>query len=309
MNTTPNLDALRTRYLREQRTRTKTSTHREESRLWRSTILPGLGATRPLAELVAEPPAGGDSPIAVWYGDLAGTPYVANRALNSLSHALALAERLRWIPADSNPCRGLRRYPERARLRYPDRDELERLDVALARLLEAGQVTDVSADAIRALELTGRRRNEILRLAWRPGTPGARGWVDLDAGVLHLEETKTGPQVVPLSERGLELFLRRSHARGASPWVFPAPRNPERPLAGLQRAWERVCELAGISGACVHSLRHSFATRALESGIDSRLVMGLLGHRDRRSLDRYQHPTLDALRRAANALDAAPAHA
>lgn len=309
MNTTPNLDALRSRYLREQRPRTKASTHREESRLWRSMILPAFGASTPLAELVVEPEPGADGRIPSWYAELAGTPYVANRALNSLSHALALAERLRWIPEGSNPCKGLRRYAERARLRYPDRDELERLDGALARLLERGQVTESSADAIRALELTGCRRNEILRLAWRPGTAGALGWIDLDAGVLDYSDSKGGPKVVPLGENALELFRRRAHARGASPWVFPAPRNPERPLAGLQRAWERACELAGISGACIHSLRHSFATRALEAGIDSRLVMGLLGHRDRRSLDRYQHPTIDALRRAANALDGAPAHA
>jgi integrase len=303
MRPTATLAALAARHLCVQHTRTKPSTYREESRLWQRTLLPAFGASTLLAELVRETAAGADGRIDRWFAELAVKPYLANRALNSLAHAFALAERLRWVPADSNPCRGIRRYPERARLRYPDRSELERLDAALARLLAAGAVTDASADAIQALALTGRRRNEILRLAWRPGTSGARGWVDLGEGVLRLEDTKTGPQDVPLSRCALELFQRRAHARDASPWVFPSSRRQSEPLAGLQRAWERACGAAGIAGACIHSLRHSFATRALEAGVDSRLVMGLLGHRDRRSLDRYQHPTIAALRRAADALD------
>lgn len=298
----PKLQELGARHLRAQQTRTKPTTHGEECRLWRATILPGLGAATPIADLARDHQGTEDNPVAVWFAGLAGTPYLANRAINSLSHALTLAERLRWIPADSNPCRGIRRYPERPRLRYPDQSELERLDEALDHLLDAGEITESSADAIRALRLTGRRRNEILRLAWRPGVAGSRGWVDLNAGALRLEETKTGPQVVPLSRAALELFRRRSERAEGTPWAFPS-RTPDAPLAGLQRAWQRVCDRAGIDGACVHSLRHSFATRALEVGVDSRLVMGLLGHRDRRSLDRYQHPTIDALRRAADAME------
>lgn len=298
------LDALRSRYLREQSRRTKPTTQREEARLWQTSILPGLGAARPLDELVAEPAGDHDGPIAAWFAELSGSPYVANRALNSLSHALALAERLRWIPRDSNPCPRIRRHPERPRLRYPDRGELERLEAALARLLGDGAITDSSHDAIHALTLTGCRRSEILRLSWRPGTPGALGWVDLDEGVLRYSDSKGGPKDVPLNRRAFELFRRRAHARGSSPWVFPG-RSSDSPLAGLQRAWERACELAGITGACIHSLRHSFATRALEAGVELRLLMGLLGHRDVRSALRYQHPTLSALRRATESLDAA----
>jgi integrase len=292
------LAALAARYLSEQRSQTKPTTHREESRLWSRSIIPQLGAETALGALK----------VARWHTALAGSPYAANRALNSLSHALDLAVELRWI--DRNPCRGIRRYPERCRLRYPERDELVRLDVALARLLELGHVTEPSADAIRVLSLTGRRLHEVLRLAWRPGVDGARGWVDLERGIVHLTDTKTGlPEELPLSAKALELLGQRSRGRAASPWVFPSARRPDRPLAGLQRAWERACELAGVTGACIHSLRHSFATRGLDAGIDSRLLMGLLGHRDRRSLDRYQHPTVTALRRAADALDALTATA
>jgi len=112
---------------------------------------------------------------------------------------------------------------------------------ALGLLLDHGKVSEPSADAIRVLSLTGRRLQEVLRLAWRPGTDGARGWVDLDRGVLVLTDTKTGlPEEVPLSASAQRLFERRVHSRPPSPWVFASPRRPDRPLAGLQRAWERA---------------------------------------------------------------------
>lgn len=284
------LGALADRFLREQRIRTKPTSHAEESRLWRVSILPELGADLELGDL--EPDR-----VRAWHLDLSETPYLANRALNSLAHALAEATAWGWLPEGKNPCRGIRRFPERARTRSLEGEELVRLGDALATLTAGRSITETSGDAIRALAYTGCRRNEILRLAWRPNVPGGLGWVDFEAGALRFSDSKGGPKVVPLNAVALDLFRRRSHARELSPWVFPG-RVPGEPLAGLQRAWERACELAGIDGACLHTLRHSFATALLDAGNDLKLVASLLGQRDLRTTAKYQHPSMSTLRRA-----------
>ena len=101
----------------------------------------------------------------------------------------------------------------------------------------------------------------------------------------------------------LRAYWKASKPRG---WLFPG-HLPKRPLNAtvIQRAFIVAKQAARISKpVSFHSLRHSFATQLLESGVNVRTIQALLGHRSLGTTQRYIHVAGDYLRQTRSPLDA-----
>ncbi len=61
----------------------------------------------------------------------------------------------------------------------------------------------------------------------------------------------------------------------------------------------KLCDEAGIKRFCMHALRHTYATRAIESGMQPKVLQKLLGHASiKTTMDRYVHVTDDSMAEA-----------
>jgi integrase/recombinase XerD len=135
--------------------------------------------------------------------------------------------------------------------------------------------------------------------------------IDSGRGQLHIRHGKGGKErVVPLPERTLHGLRRYWQSHRHPLWLFPSrawaplahatgPMNP----TSTQRAFRAAVEASRISKpATIHTLRHSWATHLLESGVNLRLIQAYLGHSSPRTTALYTHLTRKAEDLAAEAL-------
>lgn len=155
-------------------------------------------------------------------------------------------------------------------------------------------------DAARLMVLQGMRPTEVLTLQ--------RRHVDLDAGTVRIEQGKTpaARRVVYLRGESLDIVRRRMESKQESKWLFPsAPMKRIKrdiPVSNLRMSHDRAARDCGIEFR-LYDLRHTFATRAGQSGVDLITLAALLGHEKHSILTRYYHPTAEHQKRAIGAMD------
>lgn len=165
----------------------------------------------------------------------------AARSLAVLGAMLEFGVRRKLLP--SNAAKGVKLFRNERRERFLCDADVVALADALAAMEEERTINDSMADAVRLLMLTGCRKSEITTLRWE--------WVDFERSCLQLPDSKTGAKTVPLGAAALEILADLWAAReasGGSVFVLPAIKGDGH-MVGLQRAWEKVRERAGLPGA------------------------------------------------------------
>lgn len=116
--------------------------------------------------------------------------------------------------------------------------------------------------------------------------------IDAGQGTLRLIGKGNKERQVPLPLPILNV-VRRSWTTHRNPqWVFATAAEGEHVcVRTLRGAFHAACGQSGILGLTPHSLRHAFATRLLERGIEVRIVQILLGHSSIRTTEIYTHLT------------------
>lgn len=210
----------------------------------------------------------------------------ATRTLRTFSVVLNYAVRQGYI--EDNPATAVRKTPDAKCVRFLSPTELSQLGKAL-RLRAAGPQSTASS-IIRLLALTGCRRREIEGLRWSD--------VDLAAGFLRLSDSKTGAKTVYLPPAAAAL-LSGVVKVGGSQWVFPATSGAGH-YQGTPKIWSIIREEAGLPGVRLHDLRHTFASQGLAAGASLDVLATLLGHKERRTTERYAHLAAGPVRQAAD---------
>ena len=156
---------------------------------------------------------------------------------------------------------------------------------------------------------TGLRRGELLGLKWQD--------IDWENGIIKVRrsitrvngeiveaplKTKNSYRAVSISPQAIEV-LKQQKAKTNDQYVFPSPKGGPISPDSVNNMLKRVLARAGIPKVRFHDLRHTFATIALQNGVDIKTVSGMLGHFSAGfTLDTYAHVTTSAQKEAAETM-------
>jgi integrase len=225
----------------------------------------------------------------------------AEKSEATIRHALCLMRQAfnkaaAWgLWSGDNPCRSVGfPKPNNARQRFLNHEEADLL-------LEALHKRSAQLARIAKLSLySGMRLGEVFNLTW--------GNVDLNRGILYVLDTKNNEsRPVFITDRIKEIF---DGLAGGEPddMVFMA-RNG-KPVAWLSKVFTDVVEKCGLNRGIsdprqkvsFHSLRHTFASWAVQAGIPLYTVGQALGHKSNMMTQRYAHLAPDSQRKAFEAV-------
>jgi len=115
---------------------------------------------------------------------------------------------------------------------------------------------------------------------------------DGDKTIISVTPPKTSSSVrdIPIPQF-LKKFLESFREKGSV--VKNRKGNSVKPRL-MQMTFERYINECGLAKTNFHALRHTFATRCVESGFDIKSLSDILGHSDvKTTLNRYVHSTMN----------------
>jgi integrase len=173
---------------------------------------------------------------------------------------------------DNNPAMNLKRLGAKSKeMTLPEPEQFEAI-VKAVETAGARQSKDC-ADLVRFLAFSGCRISEAKQVLWSD--------VDFERGELRIHNAKRSKttsahdlRFVPIITAMREL-LERMHRN-----TTPQPNERVCVLGECEKSLTRACNIVGVSRITHHDLRHLFATRCIEAGVDIPTVSRWLGHVD-----------------------------
>ena len=160
------------------------------------------------------------------------------------------------------------------------------------------------------LELcSGLRRGELCALQWKDLDVKSRtisvskqavrvkgGGVDIAT-----PKTATSIRIEYIPQEAVDMLIAEHEKHPDNIWLFPSPVTGEMYYPDALSALNtKILKSLGMEHMRFHDLRHTFATMALQSGVDIRTVSGMLGHADPGfTLRTYTHTNPKMLEEAA----------
>ena len=156
---------------------------------------------------------------------------------------------------------------------------------------------------------TGLRLGEVIALKWQN--------VDLKNKIIYIDKsvsiishnhktltiesspkTQSSIREIPISKQ-LQILLKMLKQNSKNDYVITSHNNKQLSPRAYQKSFENLLKKLHIKHYGFHALRHTFATRLLENGVDIKTISELLGHSSPTiTLNRYVHTNLQNKRKA-----------
>ena len=152
------------------------------------------------------------------------------------------------------------------------------------------------------LELcSGLRKGELVALLWSD-LDVKRGTISVSKQAVRVKgggvkvttpKTATSIRVESIPKEAVDMLIEEHRKHPGSPYMFPSPVTGEMYYPDTIAAIHtKILKTLGLEHTRFHALRHTFATMALQNGVDIRTVSGMLGHADPGfTLRTYTHAT------------------
>jgi len=160
--------------------------------------------------------------------------------------------------------------------------------------VEAAAYSDILGHLVLFFLNTGLRSSELMNLKWEDYNK------EREEIYVRSSKTKAGIRTVPLLPEAKKIIDAQPHY---CDYIFTSTVKRQVTKTVLRKLYTRIREQTGLEFLTNHVYRHSFATRAIESGMDYKALSVILGHTNVAfTLNRYTNAEDTFLREQINLL-------